>query len=154
MGLKLRINKNIRNPMKAKNFKEFILRGNVVDLAIGIVIGAAFSDLINSFVSSFLTPFISLIGGQPNFSRIQFTINNVTFPIGDFFTAIISFAIIALVLYFLVVLPMNRFMEYVRTEESPDPTSKKCSYCFTEIPIKAHRCPNCTSELESGKVEK
>ena len=134
----------------ARGFKEFVLRGNVVDLAVGIVVGASFSGLINSFVSSFVTPVISLVGGQQDLSGLSFSINGVVFETGTFLNAFIAFVIVALILYYFVVLPMNRLTEITRVGKSPDPTEKKCDFCFTDIPVKASRCPNCTSEFEKA----
>lgn len=134
-----------------QGFKEFILRGNVVDLAVGIVIGASFSGLVNAFVSSFLTPFISLIGGQQNLSELSFTIRGITFDAGVFVNALISFLIVALFLYYLVILPVNRLNRIAKFGKPPDPTEKKCDFCFTDIPIRAMRCPHCTSELKNEK---
>lgn len=134
-----------------KGFKEFILRGNAVELAIGVVVGAAFNDIVKSFVSNILTPSLSLIGGQPDFSKYSFTLNNVTFSFGAFLNSLISFLIIATAVYFLVIVPMNRLTNIVRLGKSPDPTTKKCDFCYMDIPIKATRCPNCTSKLEEKK---
>lgn len=134
-----------------QGFKEFILRGNVVDLAVGIVIGASFSGLINSFVASFLTPFIALVVGQGNLTDLTFVVNGVLFDAGAFLNSLISFVIVALVLYYLVVLPMNRLTRIANIGKSPDPTEKKCDFCFTDIPIKASRCPHCTSQLSGAK---
>lgn len=135
----------------AQGFKEFILRGNVVDLAVGIVIGASFSTLINSFIASFLTPLVALLTGQRDLSEMSFVINGVIFELGTFLNSFISFIIIALVLYYFVILPMNRLNQLAKFGKPTDPTEKKCSYCFTDIPINATRCPHCTSELKDSK---
>src|SRR5476651_1776940 len=97
-----------------KGFREFILRGNVIDLAIAVVIGAAFGNIVTALVKDLITPLIAAIGGQPDFSAIYFTINNSKFLIGDFINALIGFAIIAAVIYFLVLLPVNRLMEHFK----------------------------------------
>ncbi|UFP96666.1 large conductance mechanosensitive channel protein MscL [Gloeobacter morelensis MG652769] len=128
-------------------FKQFLLRGNVVDLAVGVVIGAAFGKIVETLVSSFITPLIAAIGGQPDFSGLYFTINNSKFMYGQFINAVVSFLIIAAVVYFLVVLPVNALISQARKEPSPDPTTKKCPECASEIPITARRCPFCTSVL-------
>lgn len=128
-------------------FKEFILRGNVVSLAVAVIIGAAFNDIVNSLVENMITPLIAAIGGQPDFSGITFTINNSQFGIGSFINAVISFLIIALVVFFLVVKPMNALMERSKVEEPEEPTLRKCPYCMTDISVEATRCPNCTSEV-------
>lgn len=132
-------------------FKKFILRGNVVDLAVGIVIGAAFNSVVSSLVKTFLTPIVSLIGGGNKISSLYFMIGKVQINYGDFLNALISFLIVALVIYFFVVLPMNKLQQLANSGKTIDPTTKKCSYCFSEINIKATRCPDCTSELKEKK---
>lgn len=134
-----------------KGFKKFILRGNVVDLSVGIVIGAAFNSIVQTFVKGVLTPFLGLIGGQPNFSNLTFTIAGSTFLIGDFLNAVISFLIIASVVYFFVIVPMNKLKDLTSSGKIQDPTTKSCEFCYSEIPIKATRCPNCTSRLMKEK---
>ncbi len=132
-----------------KGFRDFILRGNVVDLAVGVVIGAAFSNIVQALVKDLLTPLIAAIGGQPDFSSIYFTINNSKFMIGDFINALISFLIMALVVYFFVVLPVNKLMDRFKPHEAPKPeTTRDCPYCLTKIPKAATRCPACTSQVE------
>ncbi len=130
-----------------KEFREFIMRGNVIDLAVAVVIGAAFGAVVTALVEDFITPIIAAIGGQPDFSGLTFTINDSVFMYGHFINALISFLIIAAVIFFFVVKPMNALMERVRRREvTPDPTTGVCNYCKTEIPLDATRCPNCTSE--------
>lgn len=130
-----------------KEFREFIMRGNVIDLAVAVVIGAAFGAVVTSLVENLITPLIAAIGGQPDFSNIAFTINESRFGIGAFINSLIAFLIIALVIFFFVVKPMNAVMERVRRNETtPDPTTGVCEYCKTEIPLEASRCPHCTSE--------
>lgn len=131
-------------------FKEFILRGNVVSLAVAVIIGAAFNDIVNSMVENLITPLIAAVGGQPDFSEIKFTINNSEFGIGSFINAVISFLIIAAVIFFLVVKPMNALLERSKREEPEDPSLTKCPYCFTDISVDATRCPACTSEIPSA----
>jgi large conductance mechanosensitive channel len=128
-----------------KGFKAFLLRGNVVDLAIAVVIGVAFTAVISALVKDLITPLIAAIGGKPDFSSLYFTINNSKFLIGDFINALVAFAIIAAVIYFLVVLPYQRFTERSRSEPPADPTTKKCPECLSEIPKDARRCAFCTS---------
>lgn len=128
-------------------FKAFVLRGNVLDLAVAVVIGAAFTQIVNSMVEDIITPIIGAIGGQPDFSGLTFTINNSVFRYGEFINALIAFLIIALVLYFLIVRPINMLIEKV----VPDAEEAKpaiCPQCFSEISPDAIRCPNCTSWLK------
>lgn len=132
-------------------FKKFILRGNVVDLAVGIVIGSAFTDVVQAMVKGLITPLISAFGAAPDFSKWSFTINKSTFYPGDFINALISFLILAFVVYFLVITPVNKLVSLTAQKKKPEePTDKKCPYCFTAIPIKAVRCPNCTSTLKKS----
>jgi len=126
-------------------FKAFLLRGNVVDLAVGVVIGVAFGNVVTGFVKDLVTPLIAAIGGQPNFSALYFTINNSKFLYGDFIDLLIAFLLIALVIYFLVVLPINALVARSHKEPPADPTTKKCTECLSEIPKDARRCAFCTS---------
>ena len=128
-----------------RGFKAFLLRGNVVDLAIAVVIGVAFAAVVAAFVKDLVTPLIAAIGGQPDFSALYFTINKSKFLYGDFFNAIIAFLIIAAVIYFLVVVPYTAMVERSRKEPPADPTTKKCTECLSEIPKDARRCAFCTS---------
>ena len=125
-------------------FKAFLLRGNVVDLAVGVVIGVAFGSVVTGFVKDRVTPLIAAIGGQPDFSALYFTINKSKFAYGDFIDLLIAFLLIAAVIYFLVVLPVNALVARSRKEPPADPTTKKCSECLSEIPIAAKRCAFCT----------
>ena len=126
-----------------KGFKAFLLRGNVVELAIAVVIGVAFGVVITAFVKDLVTPLIAAIGGQPDFSSMSFTINNSKFLYGDFLNALIAFIIIAAVIYFFVVIPYTALMQRARKEPPADPTTKKCPECLSEIPIDARRCAFC-----------
>ena len=131
-----------------KGFRAFILRGNVVDLAVGVVMGAAFGAVVTALVKDFLTPLIAAIVGKPDFSAIGFNVNGTNFPVGDFINALISFLLIAAAVYFFVVLPINALMARVkRGEAPPDPTSKKCPECLSDIPIAARKCAFCTSAV-------
>jgi large conductance mechanosensitive channel len=128
-------------------FRSFILRGNVVDLAVGIVIGAAFGAVVTALVADFITPVSAAIGGQPDFSALYFTVNGSQFAYGHFLNALISFLIIAAAVYFLVVLPVNKLMaRYKPSAEEPVPT-KDCPHCLSSIPAAASRCAFCTAEL-------
>ena len=127
-------------------FKQFILRGNVLDLAVAVVMGAAFGTLVTALVKDLLTPLIAALAGKPNFSAINFTVNQSKFPIGDFINAVVSFFLIAAAVYFFVVLPVNKLMNALRRGEAPpDPTTKKCPECLSDVPIPARRCVFCTS---------
>lgn len=130
-----------------KGFKQFILRGNVIDLAVGVVIGAAFGTIVNSLVKDILTPLIGAIAKVPDFSGLYFTLNGSRFNIGLFLNALISFLLVSAAIYFFVVTPMNALVARTRKEPSQDPTTKKCPKCFSEINLKATRCAFCTSEI-------
>ena len=127
-------------------FKKFILRGNVVDLAVGIVIGAAFSNVVQALVKDLITPFIGLFGGGSHFSSWTVTVGASRFALGDFLNALLSFLLIAAVVYFLIVLPVNKLMDRYRLEPKPAPT-KQCPECVSKIPEVARRCPVCTAQL-------
>ena len=129
------------------DFKAFLLRGNVVDIAIGIVIGAAFGAVVIALVEDLLTPLIAAIFGKPDFSALHFTINDSTFLYGDFINKVISFVTIAAAVFFFVVIPVNALMQRAKKEPPADPTSKKCSECISEIPLDAKRCAFCTSQV-------
>ena len=129
-----------------KEFRAFLMRGNVVDLAVAVVIGVAFTALITSFVADLLTPLIAAIFGKPDFSALSFTINNSTFRYGAFINAVVAFVLVAASLFYFVVMPVNAMVARSRRNETPlDPTTKKCSECLSEIPIEARRCAFCTS---------
>lgn len=131
-----------------KGFREFVMRGNVVDLAVAVVIGAAFNAVVQSLVKDLITPLIAAVGGQPNFSNLSFTIHNSRFLYGDFLNAIISFLILAAVVYFFVVQPLNKLNELFKNSRKPaDPTSRKCPECLSEIPLAATRCKFCTAKV-------
>jgi len=128
-----------------RGFRAFLLRGNVVDLAIAVVIGVAFTAVVSAFVKDLVTPLIAALGGKPDFAGLYFTINNSKFLYGDFINAIVAFLIIAAVVYFLVVIPYGGLVARSRKEPPADPTTKKCPECLSEIPIGARRCAFCTS---------
>lgn len=127
-----------------KEFKLFLLRGNVVDLAVGVVIGAAFSSIVTALVSDLITPFIAAIAKVPDFSDLFFTLNNSKFMYGHFLNALISFLLVAVTIFFFIIKPMNFLIAKSRKEEPVDPTTKKCKECLSEIPIDAKRCSHCT----------
>jgi len=137
-----------------KGFKTFLLRGNIVDLAIAVVIGTAFTAVVSAFVSAFITPLIAVLWGRGDvFHGLAFTINGVSFPIYMFLDKLVTFIVIAGIAYFLVFLPVQRVVRYYRHAETPDPTTKKCPECLSEIPVRARKCAFCTSPqpLEEGK---
>jgi large conductance mechanosensitive channel len=127
-----------------KEFKQFLLRGNVVDLAVGVVIGAAFGTIVTSVVTDILTPFISAIAKTPDFNDLIFTINGSVFKYGHFINTLISFILVAGSVFFFVVKPMNLLISRSRKEPPTNLTTKKCSECLSEIPIEAKRCSHCT----------
>ena len=130
-----------------KGFKQFILRGNVLDLAVAVVMGAAFGAVVTALVKDLITPLIAAVVGKPDFSAIAFTINGSKFLLGDFINAVVSFLLIALAVYFVVVVPMNKVAERrARGQVPADPTTKQCPECLSEIPIAAHKCAHCLSE--------
>jgi large conductance mechanosensitive channel len=128
-----------------RGFKAFLLRGNVVDLAVGVVIGIAFGAVITAFVKDLVTPLIAALFGKPDFSSLTFTINNSKFLYGDLINAVVSFVIIGAVIYFFVVVPYTALVARSHKEPPADPTTKKCPECLSEIPIDARRCAFCTS---------
>jgi large conductance mechanosensitive channel len=134
-------------------FKQFILRGNVVDLAVGVVIGAAFGGVVTALTKDLLTPLIAAVVGKPDFSAINFTLHGTPFPIGDFINAAVSFFLIASAVYFFVVTPINALMARVKKAPPPaDPTTKNCPECLSSIPIGARRCAYCAQPVGVGKA--
>jgi len=131
-----------------KGFKQFILRGNVLDLAVAVVIGGAFGAVVTALVKDLITPLIAALVGKPDFSAITATVNGSQFAIGDFINAVVSFLLIAAAIYFFVVAPVNALTARMRRgEAAPDPTTKKCPECLSEVPIAARRCAFCASAL-------
>jgi large conductance mechanosensitive channel len=131
-----------------KGFRQFLLRGNVIDLAVAVVIGGAFGAVVTALVKDLITPLIAAIVGKPDFSAIVFTINGSQFLLGDFINSFVSFILIGAAIYFFVVVPVNTLTERMhRGEAATDPTTKKCPECLTDVPIGARRCASCTSVL-------
>lgn len=131
-----------------QGFKQFMLRGNVLDLAVAVVMGAAFGAVVSALVKDLITPLIAAVVGKPDFSAIEFTVHGSKFPIGDFINAVVSFILIGVAVYFFIVLPVNKLMARMRRgETTPDPTTKKCPECLSDVPIAARRCAYCTSPL-------
>ena len=130
-----------------KDFKEFLLRGNLVDMAVGIVIGLAFAAVVTALVADLVTPLIAAIGGNPTSPTLSFTINKSHFLYGAFINALITFVVIAAVIYFLVVKPVNALMARRKTEPPVDATTRECPHCLSQIPVGASRCAFCTQEV-------
>ena len=126
-------------------FRKFILRGNLVDLAVAVVIGTQFSGLVNAFVNAFVNPLLALVGGRPNLTGLALTIGKAKFTYGAFLTEVISFVIAAAVVYFVIVLPFARLLRLF--ERDAEATERDCPECTRPIPIKARRCPECTAEI-------
>jgi large conductance mechanosensitive channel len=133
-----------------KGFKQFLLRGNVIDLAVAVVMGGAFGAVVTALVKDLITPLIAALVGKPDFSAIAFEVNGSKFLVGDFLNALVSFLLISAAIYFFVVAPVNALIARMRRGEAPpDPTTKKCPECLSEVPIAARRCANCTQPLAS-----
>lgn len=131
-----------------KGFKEFILRGNVVDLAVAVVIGVAFGAVVTALVADLITPLVGAIFGKSDFSKLTFTVNKSHFLYGSFINAVIAFVLIAAAIYFVIIVPMNAIAaRRARAQGPQSPTTKECPECLSEIAIGARRCPHCTSEL-------
>ncbi len=129
-------------------FKQFILRGNVVDLAVGVVIGAAFGSVVAALTKDLLTPLIAAVVKAPDFSALKWTLNGSTFLYGDFVNTVISFLLVAGAVYFFVVTPINALIARTRKDPAPaDPTTRKCPECLSEIPIDARRCSHCSQPV-------
>jgi large conductance mechanosensitive channel len=130
-----------------KEFRAFILRGNLVDLAVAVVIGAAFTTVVTALVKDLITPLIAAVGGEPDFSRLTFTVNDSLFRYGEFLNALIAFVLVAAVLFFLVIKPVGALLERMRTEPPPAEETRDCPECLSQIPTAARRCAFCTAEV-------
>lgn len=130
-----------------KEFREFILRGNLVDLAVAVVIGTAFTAVVNALVRSLITPLIAAIGGEPDFSGLSFTINGSVFRYGEFINALLTFLIVAAVLFFLVIKPVGALIARMRAEPPVAEETRDCPECLSQIPNAARRCAYCTAEV-------
>jgi large conductance mechanosensitive channel len=137
-----------------RNFRQFLVRGNAVDLAIAVVIGASFTGVVNALVKDIITPLIGAIGGQPNFSGMHFTLHRSIFAYGDFLNTAFSFVLTAAVIYFFVVVPINRLISLVHRQPTASPTTRHCPECLSEIPLEASRCMYCTAKVEPKKAPK
>jgi large conductance mechanosensitive channel len=134
-----------------KGFKQFVLRGNVLDLAVAVIMGGAFGAVVTALVKDLLTPFIAAIVGTPDFSGLAFELNGSRFLLGDFLNTVVSFVLVAAAVYFFIVAPMNQLTARLRRGDAPpDPTTKKCPECLSEVPIAARRCAFCTAAIGGG----
>jgi large conductance mechanosensitive channel len=133
-----------------KDFREFILRGNLIDLAVAVVVGTAFAAVITSLVEDLMTPLIGALGGEPDFSALTFTINESQFRYGDFINALLAFLIVSAVLFFFVIKPVNALLSRLRTEPPVDQLTHKCPECLSEIPVEARRCAFCTAQVAAA----
>lgn len=132
-----------------KDFKAFLLRGNLVDLAVAVVVGVAFGAVVKALVSDLVTPLIAAIGGQPDFSSLSFTINHSRFAYGDFLNALVAFVVIAAVVFFLVVKPVNTLLA---RRQKGEPTTRPCPHCLSEIPLAAGVCSFCTRDVQPASA--
>ena len=130
-----------------REFRSFLLRGNLVDLAIAVVVGTAFTAVVNALVKDLITPLIAAVGGKPNFGALAFTINDSRFAYGDFLNALLTFLIVAAVVYFLVLKPVNALMAHLRTEPDVERQTRDCPECLSAIPAAATRCAFCTAAV-------
>jgi large conductance mechanosensitive channel len=130
-----------------KEFREFILRGNLVDLAVAVVIGTAFGAVVTALVADVMTPLIAAFGGQPDFSRLKFTINGSTFRYGHFLNALLAFLMVSAVVFFLVLKPVNALMSRRKVDTPADTKTRSCPECLSDIPVAATRCAFCTSRI-------
>jgi len=130
-----------------KEFKTFLLRGNMVDLAVAVVVGAAFGAVVAALVRDLITPLIAALVGKPDFSLLTFTVNQSIFRYGDFLNVVIAFVLVAAAVFVFVVVPINRLMARSRREPRPDPTTRKCLECLSDIPVGARRCAYCTTPV-------
>ncbi|MBM2810712.1 MAG: large conductance mechanosensitive channel protein [Chloroflexi bacterium] len=128
-------------------FKKFLLRGNVVDLAVGLVVGAAFGSVVQALVRDFLNPLIGLLGGSGNLAEIVFTVRNSHFLVGDFLGVMLNFLLVAVLVYYLVVVPVNRLRDRFESQPPPPAPTRECPECLSKVPARARRCPQCTSVL-------
>ena len=133
-----------------KEFKQFLLRGNLVELSVAVVMGLAFTAVVTAIVEDILTPLIAAIAGKHDFSRLTFTVNGSVFRYGALLNAVVTFLLIAAAVFLFVVKPYNAFVQRARREPTPDPTTRKCPECLSEIPVDARRCAFCTSEVASA----
>jgi large conductance mechanosensitive channel len=132
------------------DFRKFILRGNLVDLAVAVVIGAAFTAVVTALVKDLVTPVVAAVGGEHDFSGLAFTINDSRFAYGDFLNALLTFLLVSAVVFFLVIKPVNALLDRLRTEPPIAETTRNCPECLSDIPLEARRCAFCTSEVPAA----
>jgi large conductance mechanosensitive channel len=132
-----------------KGFGQFLMRGNVVDLAVAVIIGAAFGAIVTALVKDLITPLVAAIVGKPDFSAIAFTVNNSRFGIGDFINAVVSFILVAAAVYFFVIVPMNAVTVRTKKPATAEPALRECPECLSEVPAAARRCKFCTAVLSA-----
>ena len=137
-------------PRMLKEFRQFILRGNLVDLAVAVVIGVAFTSVVNTLVKGLVTPLLAAGGGQPDFAKLAFTINGSRFAYGEFLNALIAFLIVAAVLFFLVIRPVNLLLDRLQPERKVDTPTRECPECLSDIPGAARRCAFCATEVAAA----
>ena len=130
-----------------KGFKDFLLRGDIVDLAVAVVIGTAFGAVVTALVKDLITPLIAAVGGEPDFSDLTFTLNDSRFLYGDFINALVAFLLVAAVVFFLVIKPVNALMEHLQPAPPVDVKTRQCPECMSDIPLAARRCAFCTSQV-------
>jgi large conductance mechanosensitive channel len=130
-----------------KEFRQFILRGNLVDLAVAVVVGAAFTAVVNALVKDLFTPLIAAIGGKQNFSSLAFSINGSRFAYGNFINALITFVLVAAVMFFLVIKPVNALLARLQPDTAVDQETRDCPECLSAIPVAARRCAFCTADV-------
>jgi len=138
-------------PRALRDFKAFLMRGNAIDLAVAVVVGAAFGTVVTALVRDLLTPVVAAIFGQHDFSALEFTVNGSRFRYGDFLNAVFAFVSIAAAIFFLVVLPVNALLDRARSRPTPSPTTRRCPECLSEVPLAARRCAFCTSPIEPAE---
>ncbi len=131
-------------------FRQFILRGNLVDLAVAVVIGTAFAAVVASLVEDLITPLIAAVFGKSDFSALSFEVNGSTFRYGDFINALITFLLVAAVLFFVVIKPVNALLARVQSEAPADEETRKCPECLSQVPQEARRCASCTTQLAAA----
>jgi large conductance mechanosensitive channel len=133
-----------------REFRQFILRGNLVDLAVAVVLGASFTAVVNALVKDIITPLIAAVFGKHDFSNLAFTVNGSRFAYGDFLNAALTFVIVAAVVFFLVVKPVNALMDRLRTEPKVDRETHECPECLSDVPVGARRCAFCTAQIAAA----